>query len=239
VSEETEKPPILASNQPHRKPFLHLFLAGLALFVLSVCWHLWISWHLTKSEISRYSAGGDGRQFWDSFGPGILLMIPGILAFGFLLLGFILCLVRRSRFVGLMMLTCSVCFIGGCFSVMESHELVFGNPRVEAFSKLELRMAPLVEAIESYHRDTGNYPSELNLLLPDYLVKLPDTQMGRYTNYNYYVGERARCFFSNPWIIEMHVGHGMDFDQFYYFPLQNYPKGGPYEKIGKWAYFHE
>jgi len=186
-----------------------------------------------------YSASGDGDPFWDTFGSSVLMMIAGIIALCFLLLGFVLCLVRRSQFAGFMMLTCSICFIGGCISGMASRELAFGNPRVEAFSKLQIRMAPLVEAIESYHRDTGDYPEDMNALVPKYLAKLLDTQMGRYTNYNYYVGDRARSFYSNPWIIEIPVGYGMGFDQFYYFPLQNYPSGWPYEKIGKWAYFHE
>ena len=101
------------------------------------------------------------------------------------------------------------------------------------------RMMPLVQAVESYHRDNGTYPEQLENLVPKYLQKLPQTQMGNYTNYNYYVGSRAQSFEGNPWIIEIPAGYGMGFDQFYYFPLQNYPQGGPYERMGKWAYFHE
>jgi len=100
-------------------------------------------------------------------------------------------------------------------------------------------MMSLVDAIESYKRDQGVYPNDLNALVPKYLDKLPTTGMGNYTNLNYYVGERAESFEKNPWVVEIPVGYGMGFNQFYYFPLQNYPSGWPYERLGKWAYFHE
>ena len=98
-------------------------------------------------------------------------------------------------------------------------------------------MMPLVIAIEAYHRDHGSYPERLEVLVPKYLNQLPSTGMGNYTDYHYHVGSEAKE--GNPWIIQVPAGYGMGFDQFYYFPLQNYPDGLPYERMGKWAYFHE
>jgi hypothetical protein len=239
VSEETEKPPILTSSQSPKNSFRYLLWLALLLFVSATVWSLWVGGLQTKAEMAMYS---DTSASYPTFGQGlsgILLMVASLSAFCLLVLGFVFCLIRRTQSFGIIILTCSLGFIGGCFGGSVSTELAFGSPRAEAFSKLQSRMTPLVNAIESYHRDTGAYPEELNRLVPKYLVKLPDTQMGKFTNYNYYVGRSEAKFCNNPWVIEIPCGFGIGFYQLYYFPLQNYPKGSSFDRYGKWAYFHE
>lgn len=101
------------------------------------------------------------------------------------------------------------------------------------------RMMPLVNAIEAYKMDHDDYPKELNDLVPTYFKELPSTGLKAFTNYNYYVGSNAKSHYDNPWILCIPACEGMGFNQFYYFPLQNYPDSYPYERMGKWAYFHE
>ncbi len=48
---------------------------------------------------------------------------------------------------------------------------------------------------------------------------------------------------NNPWVLIVHTpSGGINFDQFMYFPLQNYPEsgyGGWLARIRDWAYVHE
>ena len=177
--------------------------------------------------ISGIGTGGTITGFAD-----VALSIGSFLAF---VVGCVLTCLRRMRFVGVFVLLCASGYLGGC----GLRSTVFGSPRKEAWTQLGERMLPLVRAIEAYHRDHGAYPAQLQNLVPTYLDELPSTGMRKHTNYFYYKGERAQTHQGNPWIIEIPAGYGMGFDQFYYFPLQNYPKGWPYEPMGKWAYFHE
>ena len=178
--------------------------------------------------------GGPDPVF-STMGSGLIDMAFGIFSFFAFVTGCLLIIFRRVRAVGLVIAICASAYLGGC----GARQAVFGDARREAFVKLGERMMPLVNAIESYHHDQSAYPDSLDVLVPKYLDKLPSTGMGRYTNYNYYVGERAAHFEGNPWVVEIPAGCGLGFNQFYYFPKQNYPSNWPYERLGKWAYFHE
>ncbi len=176
---------------------------------------------------ARYSTtGGDDPVFGNLFGiiADVLLGLASALAF---IIGLVGCFRKRTRTAALVMLACATGYLGG----HHFRQAIFGDPRREAFLQLGERMQPLVNAIESYHRDHGAYPATLESLITNYLPKLPETGMGSYTNYSYCTNRD-----NNPWIIQMPVGYGMGFDQFYYYPLQNYP-GPLYERMGKWAYF--
>jgi len=85
----------------------------------------------------------------------------------------------------------------------------------------------------------GQPPDSLGELVPDYLAELPSTGMKNYPSYEYRTGDAARLHHGNPWVIWMGVGYGMGFDEFVYYPLQNYPEHSGFERLGKWAYFHE
>lgn len=170
-----------------------------------------------------------------SWGMGIVDAALGLGSLFVFLVGSVLACIRKTRFAGIFVLLCAAGYLGGC----NCRRSVFGNPRKEAWTRFGERMMPLVAAIQAYHRNHGTYPERLEILVPQYIEKLPSTGMGNYTNYNYYVGSRAQMYEGNPWIIEVYAGYGMGFDQFYYFPLQNYPNGWPYERMGEWAYFHE
>ena len=114
--------------------------------------------------------------------------------------------------------------------------------RLEAFGRLGERLTPLVEAVERYHNDRGEYPETLENLVPEYLHGIPETNMGNYKVYRYerVAGQRAHA--GNPWLIVVRSGYGMSFDAFMYYPLQNYEKsrwGTAIERLGDWGYLHE
>ena len=65
--------------------------------------------------------------------------------------------------------------------------------------------------------------------------------MGAYPEYHY--STSSKDYLGNPWVLTIYTpSGGINFDQFMYFPLTNYPKtgyGGSLERIGDWAYVHE
>jgi hypothetical protein len=65
--------------------------------------------------------------------------------------------------------------------------------------------------------------------------------MRAYPEYRY--TPNATNYEGNPWVITVFTpSGGINFDQFMYFPLTNYPKtgyGGWLERVGDWAYVHE
>ncbi len=146
---------------------------------------------------------------------------------------------RKHRRSAVFALVCSVtCVVGFTVGAVAGSQI-----RRAAFIGLAERGKPLVEAVKTYERNHGRPPESLNSLVPDYLPAIPSTRMGAYPAYEYASGDRARRFETNPWVIYVVTpSGGINFDQFLYFPLQNYPKkgfGGWLERIGEWAYVHE
>ena len=111
------------------------------------------------------------------------------------------------------------------------------------FDQLALRSTPLVSAIHSYAEARGQPPSALADLVPAYLPRVPGTGMMAYPDYRYRVGTDAQEHDNNPWVLVIDTpSGGINFDQFMYFPLQNYPErgyGGVLVRIRDWAYVHE
>ena len=118
-----------------------------------------------------------------------------------------------------------------------------GRLRMHAFEQLAERSAPLVEAIKKYETDHGRPPAELAELVPRYLPAIPTTGMKAYPDYNYLVRNNAEQDEGNPWVLIVSTpSGGINFDQFMYYPKQNYPKhaySSWLERIGDWAYCHE
>jgi len=114
---------------------------------------------------------------------------------------------------------------------------------MHGFGKLAERSAPLVKSIYDYEAKYGNAPENLEALVPEFIPSVPNTGMAAYPDYYYMVGERARKWDGNPWILYVETpSGGINFDKFMYFPNQNYPKrgyGGSLERIEDWAYVHE
>ncbi len=111
------------------------------------------------------------------------------------------------------------------------------------FDRLAERSDPLVSAIRAYTDANGHPPSVLGELVPAFLPRTPRTGIMAYPDYQYYAGTNAARFDGNPWVLVVHTpSGGINFDQFLYFPLQNYPSrgyGGSLARIRDWAYVHE
>jgi hypothetical protein len=147
---------------------------------------------------------------------------------------------ERSRRISAILCLC-------CLSYIVSFIFVAGRAdkiRMKAFGRLAERSAPLVAAIKSYDQKHGKPPESLEALVPEFLAAVPGTGMAAYPKYNYYAGEKAAANYdSNSWVLSVSCPSGIiNFDQFLYFPRQNYPAtgyGGSLEKVKDWAYVHE
>lgn len=111
------------------------------------------------------------------------------------------------------------------------------------FERLAERSAPLVKAIHAYTEQRGQPPVSLTELVPDYLPRVPRTGMMAYPDYRYHAGTNAHRYENNPWVLVVPTpSGGINFDQFMYFPLQNYPArgyGGSLVRIRDWVYVRE
>lgn len=169
----------------------------------------------------------------------VFLLLPVVVLWFAFVIGPILFLRRHHRALAARSLLAAVVLaaatVGG---------LRFGTSiRKAAFESLAERSAPLVQAVRSYEARHGAPPADLNALVPEFLPSIPGTGMAAYPQYEYRVGRDAASFDGNPWVLVVFTpSGGINFDQFLYFPLQNYPRigyGGGLERIADWAYVHE
>jgi len=178
-------------------------------------------------------------------GTDVLLSLSAFagmpLMFAFLASPFLLVGMFWKRFRGksLRLLLFAVIYLAigvGC------HRAAF-QIRRSAFSELALRSRPLVTAIHQFEGKYGKPPESLSQLSPEFLPQVPQTGIRAYPDYRYEaVTERDR-YEGNPWVITVRAPTGvMNWDQFIYFPKQNYPEvgyGGVIERVEDWAYVHE
>ena len=164
---------------------------------------------------------------------GVLAAAMAVVVLPFLLLR------RASRVSVLAWLTVATTYlplaVGG---------LILGNRiRSWGFDRLAVQSAPLVSAICAYADAKGAPPPSLVELVPEYLPRVPGTGIMAYPDYLYFTGTHAARYDGNPWVLVVHTPNGgANFDQFMYFPLQNYPKrgyGGSITRIRDWAYVYE
>jgi hypothetical protein len=218
-------PPFLPTAR-RKLPRLFYLLWLPLVFALTLTATMFFEWQQFQVERIAYSAEGGVDPF---FGFSWFYVMAGILVFLITMLvlfsGALIACFRNFHAVGMALSLTAIVFLGGFLGSCNAGRHVFGNPRREAFTQMGERLMPLVNAIEAFHQD----------LIPKYLEKIPPTGMGSHTNIVYRVGGNL----GNPWMLNIDAHEGLGWNQFYYFPLENYPKGWPYERMGKWAYFHE
>lgn len=172
--------------------------------------------------------------------PNILFVVVLVWAFIALPVSLLLLVAKKHRKSAINVIAFSAVFIPA-----EMLGINLGaQVRTSAFQALAKRSEPLVCAIHDYARAKGMPPGQFKDLVPGYLKEIPGTNIAAYPSYELYSDTSApKNYYGNPWVLMVFTPTlGINFDQFMYFPLQNYPLkgyGGAIEKIGKWAYVHE
>lgn len=168
------------------------------------------------------------------------VFVLAILSFGFsLVLLLISLLFRRETRQAAILFALSASYLLIAFPGLMVSQSIYRW----GFVNVALRGAPLVTAIHAYEAKYGHPPIALSELVPEFLDKIPETGMSVSPEYEYQSGQAAAAYDENPWILSVRPPfRGVGFDQFFYFPRQNYPKdgyGGWLEPIRDWAYVHE
>ena len=168
-----------------------------------------------------------------------LVVLPALLAALFIIMNLSALLFRPFRSKMLPLVLLSALYLGSVVAGMRTGRSI----RMEAFTRLDKRSQPLVKAIKDYEHDKGAPPMSLEALIPEYLRMVPSTGMSGYPAYRYLSGESARHFAGNPWVLIVDTPRSaLNWDQFMYFPQQNYPGsgyGGVLRRVGDWAYLNE
>lgn len=167
----------------------------------------------------------------------LLLVFPAVLSVPTFLAALAGLFFHRTRRFAATAALCS--FAYGVAFVVSIH--IGEGIRMSAFGRLAERSKPLIAAIRSYEHNYGQPPESLSALVPEFIPIEPSTGMGAYPKYRY--STAPTNFHGNPWVLTVFTpSGGINFDQFMYFPLTNYPKtgyGGWLERVGDWAYVHE
>jgi len=166
-----------------------------------------------------------------------MLVFPALAAAVLFVVGLICLCFRRSRRWAAMTVLCSITYCTAFVAALQ----IGRHIRTNAFHRLAERSTPLVAAIRAYEQKHGSPPDSLEALVPEFIPSVPSTGIGAYPEYRYYLAPEH--YDGNPWVLIVFTPSGvLNFDQFMYFPLGNYPRtgyGGWLERVGDWAYVHE
>lgn len=177
-----------------------------------------------------------GSSFsWGMPLPGSeLALIPVLVALALGFVGFIAMAFDRARHLGVSLTSAGAVYVlSFVLARFAGHSV-----RNWGFERFAKRTEPLVTAIRAYSEQHGAPPTSLAQLVPTFLPAVPTTGVGSAPYFGYNVGSPDND--GNPWYLYLEVGTGvLNWDRLLYYPLQNYPKGGSYEPIADWAYFHE
>ena len=167
----------------------------------------------------------------------LLFVLPALAAVPVILGALVGFAFRRVRRYSGVLALCSVVYLVAFILSVRIGESV----RMSAFHRLAERSKPLVAAVHAFEQKHGRPPESLQALVPEFILSIPATGMGAYPEYRYLTP--ASNHDGNPWVISIFTpSGGINFDQFLYLPLTNYPTegyGGWLERVGDWAYVHE
>ena len=153
------------------------------------------------------------------------------------LLAVVLVVLRKTRPLGKKLTAALV--IGGFIYV-----LIFsgGDLCREFTAKSIIRQTqPVISALEQFRRQTGSYPSSLDVLMPAYLQILPSPkilQMRGKTYPAYIYESNGQTYHLRFWLDGLPFGH-----HFIYTPSKSYPDwldAGPFQlkkRIGEWGWY--
>jgi hypothetical protein len=194
-----------------------------------------VHWHVTPG-VSDVSNSDGWRELIDAM--AIVAFLSFFLSAFVLVVSVPLLIFRRTRRAGFLALACALAHIVG--------QRAGGSWNTErnAYLSVATRSKPLIAAVSAYEKEYGHPPDSLGQLVPRFIPEIPKTGISGCPEYELVTGEKASSYYmGNPWVLRIRPPQvGIGFDDFFYFPLQNYPKtgyGGWLERIGDWAYVHE
>jgi hypothetical protein len=175
---------------------------------------------------------------WDTSGWDLLVALLWLLAVLCLPAGVIGAVLTKNWRPGVLTLVVGVAFLLGGSA---GHSSGSGE-RWVAMETIAERSRPIINAIQAYEREHGCPPATLEVLIPKYLRKLPDTGVAAYPGYDYRADADV-IVGQNPWRLSISTSAGfMSFDRMIYLPRQNYEAchlRRPWRKCGEWVYLFD
>jgi hypothetical protein len=208
---------------------LMLSLAGFGVLSLLLCSYTIGSSYLSVSGYGDWRLPGQEMVIWLCLLGMVVMALSLIIGISF---GKIRCSSMALFFGASLLVTLSMISLKSADGI-----------RQQGFERLSREATPLVAAIHSYSEKYGYPPENLEELQIEY----PEGHVikgGELPDFEYVLGALASDrFHGNPWVLVLKTPTGpFRWDQFLYYPLQNYPPlghGGWFEKVGGWAYVHE
>jgi hypothetical protein len=181
-------------------------------------------------------------HWWQRFAaqvspPAAFLMLVPFAAFalGIALLAAGQVIACRAWFIAVLILVIAI----GVGSVPAGWRIKPGESiRRAGLERIMASAQPIIEAIERYRNDTGEYPKSLTELTPKYLAALPPTGNAIFPQFGYRPPgtDWNRKIPDYELFVRTPIG-ALNWDEFVYRPGRDYPVA--VEQIGDWAYLHE
>lgn len=206
--------------------------AGWLALATAPVWLFPVGWWLAYSPVRPVSSLGHVLIYSELFGVLGLLLAAGVFVTRPVMLA-----IRRHRRTAARQLLVAAVFTASFFGGLKLRMVVW---RAEVAAVAD-RGQPLVDAITAFTADDGRPPRSLGELVPGHIAAIPPTGIGRWPEFRYVVGKPAD-YDGNEWVLVVTPPCNTSFDQFFYFPRQNYPThgyGGGIERVGTWGYVHE
>ena len=113
--------------------------------------------------------------------------------------------------------------------------------RYHAFHQSAEKLNCVVTAINAYTATNGVPPTRLNLIVPDFINRLPSTGMCAFPNLEYTEDKNSRLLHNNRWTLKISCDLNDSRLALFYLPNQDYFADKDeypltYVPIGKWAY---
>lgn len=132
-----------------------------------------------------------------------------------------------------------VACVGLCVVCVAAHELS-REVRRDALVGTAEAGGGINAALAGFHRDRGEYPDDLQLLVPRYLEEVPGTGLIGYPDFYYARGAARGVGGEAGYELGIRCGSELTPSEvFFCWPSGEYPTaiyGGPVERIGTWAY---
>ncbi len=215
--------------KPGFRSKLMLSLTGFGVLSLLLCSYTIGSSYLSVSGYGDWRLPGQEMVIWLCL---LGMVVMGLSLTGGIFFGKIRCSSMAIFFGAGLLVTLSLISLKSADGI-----------RQQGFERLSREATPLVAAIHSYSEKYGYPPESLEELQIEY----PEGHVikgGELPDFEYVPGDLASDrYHGNPWVLVLETPTGsFRWDQFLYYPLQNYPSlghGGWFEKMGGWAYVHE
>jgi hypothetical protein len=164
---------------------------------------------------------------------GLISVAMSLVPLGLMVLALIALVYVQNKGVGGLLLGSCLTFTAVAYASTEWRE----SMRIDAFTAFAARSTALVEAIKGYEQARGRAPLDLARLTPEYLAKLPSTEMGTFKEILYH--HEVVTPEQTTWGLEVVISQSPP-ARLIYRPSDNYSDlEGAQDNVGDWIFEYQ